>query len=94
MAQADQTARNRADFRFAALVLCTGILIGLRYHLALWTFDEHGFSELSDRLPYWDFTNLWAGGRMALDGHVAWLFDVDSYRAALRRMFSPDLPNQ
>ncbi|WP_245521005.1 MULTISPECIES: glycosyltransferase family 87 protein [unclassified Mesorhizobium] len=94
MAQADQTARNRSDFRFAALVLCTGILIGLRYHLALWTFDEHGFSELSDRLPYWDFTNLWAGGRMALDGHVAWLFDVDSYRAALRRMFSPDLPNQ
>ncbi|UVK55478.1 DUF2029 domain-containing protein [Mesorhizobium sp. AR02] len=94
MAPVDQTARNRSDLRFAALVLCTGILIGLRYHLALWTFDEHGFSELSDRLPYWDFTNLWAGGRMALDGHVAWLFDVDTYRAALRQMFSPDLPNQ
>jgi len=94
MVPVDQTARNRSDLRFAALVLCTGILVGLRYHLALWTFDEHGFSELSDRLPYWDFTNLWAGGRMALDGHVAWLFDVDTYRAALRRMFSPDLPNQ
>jgi hypothetical protein len=31
---------------------------------------------------------------MALDGHVAFLFDADTYRAALRRMFSPDLPNQ
>ncbi|WP_137928996.1 glycosyltransferase family 87 protein [Mesorhizobium comanense] len=94
MAPLDQTVRNRSDFRFAALVLCTGILVGLRYHMALWTFEPNGFSELSDRLPYWDFTNLWAGGRMALDGHVAWLFDVDTYRAALRRMFSPDLPNQ
>ncbi|WP_246681185.1 glycosyltransferase family 87 protein [Mesorhizobium sp. B2-6-1] len=94
MAPANETAPSRSDLRFAALVVCTGILIGLRYHLALWTFDAHGFSELSDRLPYWDFTNLWAGGRMALDGHVAFLFDVDSYRAALRRMFSPDLPNQ
>ncbi|TPM22885.1 DUF2029 domain-containing protein [Mesorhizobium sp. B2-2-2] len=94
MAPANETAHSRSDLRFAALVVCTGILIGLRYHLALWTFDAHGFSELSDRLPYWDFTNLWAGSRMALDGHVAFLFDVDSYRAALRRMFSPDLPNQ
>jgi hypothetical protein len=94
MAPVNQTAPNRSDLRFAALVLCTGILIGLRYHFALWTFDEHGFSELSDRLPYWDFTNLWAGGRMALDGHVAFLFDMDTYRAALRQMFSPDLPNQ
>jgi hypothetical protein len=44
MTPVNQTARNRSDLRFAALVLCTGILVGLRYHLALWTFDEHGFS--------------------------------------------------
>ncbi|MER9656659.1 DUF2029 domain-containing protein [Mesorhizobium sp. M0152] len=94
MALVNQTAPSQSDLRFGALVLCTGILIGLRYHLALWTFDEHGFSELSDRLPYWDFSNLWAGGRMALDRHVALLFDVDAYRATLRQMFSPDLPDQ
>ncbi len=93
-APVNKTPPHRSDVRFATLVLCAGILIGLRYHLALWTFDDHGFSSLSDRLPYWDFTNLWAGGRMALDGHVVWLFDVDNYRAALRQMFSPDLPDQ
>ncbi|WP_084636674.1 glycosyltransferase family 87 protein [Mesorhizobium sp. WSM3626] len=94
MAPVNQTAPFRSDIRFAALVLCTGILIGLRYHLGLWTSDERGLSVVSHGMPYWDFTNLWAGGRMALDGHVAFLFDVDSYRATLRRMFSPDLPNQ
>jgi hypothetical protein len=31
---------------------------------------------------------------MALEGNVASLFDVDAYRAALRAMFSPELPNQ
>ncbi|MBZ9769505.1 DUF2029 domain-containing protein [Mesorhizobium sp. CA6] len=60
----------------------------------LWTLDSRGFSALSHRLPYWDFTNLWAGSRMAIEGHVAVLFDVEAYRAALRAMFSPDLPNQ
>ncbi|WP_167449010.1 glycosyltransferase family 87 protein [Mesorhizobium hawassense] len=64
------------------------------YMSMLWNLDGRGFSELSHRLPYWDFTNLWAGSRMAIDGHVAVLFDVDAYRAALRAMFSPDLPNQ
>lgn len=85
---------NRSDLRFAAFVLGIGVLIGLHYHLGLWTFDAHGLSMVSHGMPYWDFTNLWAGGRMALDGHVAFLFDMDAYRAALRQMFSPDLPNQ
>lgn len=94
MAPVNQTAPNRSDARFAALVLCAGILIGLRYHVGLWTSDERGLSVVSHGMPYWDFTNLWAGGRMALDGHVAFLFDMDSYRASLRQLFSPDLPNQ
>ncbi|TIP42933.1 MAG: DUF2029 domain-containing protein [Mesorhizobium sp.] len=64
------------------------------YLTDLWNLNSKGFSELSHRLPYWDFTNLWAGSRLAIDGHVAVLFDVDAYRAALRGMFSPDLPNQ
>lgn len=94
MAPVNQTAPNRSDLRFAALVLCTGMLIGLRNHLGLWTFDERGLSVVSHGMPYWDFTNLWAGGRMTLDGRVAFLFDMDTYRATLRQMFSPDLPNQ
>lgn len=86
--------KSRGDRRFAAFVVASGIVVGLIYHLNLWTFDHKGFSILSDRLPYWDFTNLWAGSKMAIEGHVAILFDVEAYRAALRAMFSPDLPNQ
>jgi hypothetical protein len=86
--------KSRAEWRFAAFVAIAGIIVGLLYHFNLWTFDQNGFSILSDRLPYWDFTNLWAGSTMAIEGHVAWLFDVNAYRAALRAMFSPDLPNQ
>lgn len=85
---------RRLDVGLATLMLCMGLLMALGYHFQLWTLDDRGFSILSKRLPYWDFTNLWAGSRMALDGHVAYLFDVESYRAALRGMFSPELPDQ
>jgi hypothetical protein len=76
------------------LCVAAGLVIALRYQIELWQFDEKGFSILSDRLPYWDFTNLWAGSLMARQGHVGWLFDVEAYRAGLRAMFSPFLPNQ
>ncbi|TIS60155.1 glycosyltransferase family 87 protein [Mesorhizobium sp.] len=85
---------GRSDACLAAVVLLAGSVIAAYYLRALWTFDEKGFSILSGGLPYWDFSNLWAGARMALDGHVAYLFDVDAYRMTLRTLFSPDLPNQ
>lgn len=88
------TLRSQAEMRFAALVVAAGLVIGLRYYAGLWIFDPNGLSQLSDRLPYWDFTNLWAGTRMAVEGHVGWLFDVEQYRSALRAMFNPALPNQ
>lgn len=80
--------------RFALLCVAAGLVIALRYEIELWTFDDTGFSVLSDRLPYWDFSNLWAGSVMAREGHVGWLFDVEAYRDGLRAMFSPLLPNQ
>ncbi|MBK8456177.1 MAG: DUF2029 domain-containing protein [Phyllobacteriaceae bacterium] len=91
-----ETARpgNPDDIRFAALVVFAGLAIAMRYLTELWTFDANGFSVMSDKLPYWDFTNLWAGSRMAISGHVADLFDVEAYRAHLRAMFSPLLPDQ
>ncbi|WP_245456253.1 glycosyltransferase family 87 protein [Mesorhizobium sp. M2A.F.Ca.ET.043.05.1.1] len=76
------------------VVSIIGLWMAEFYLSSLWTLNSKGFSELSHRLPYWDFTNLWAGSRMAMDGHVALLFDADGYRAALRGMFSPNLPNQ
>lgn len=87
-------AKSREQQCFAAFVVLSSLAVGLLYHANLWTFDANGFSILSDRLPYWDFTNLWAGSKMALQGHVRDLFDVEAYRANLRAMFSPLLPDQ
>lgn len=94
MALAAFPAKTNEQKRFALFVVLSGLAVGLIYHIQLWTFDESGFSVMSDRLPYWDFTNLWAGSKMAVEGHVGDLFNVDVYRANLRAMFSPLLPNQ
>ncbi|MCX7302762.1 MAG: glycosyltransferase family 87 protein [Hyphomicrobiales bacterium] len=75
----------------ALFVFACGMAFGFHYHVGLWTTGADGFSEVSRRLPYWDFTNLWAGSRMAIEGHVGTLFDVDAYRAELRAMFTPNL---
>ena len=85
--------RGRRDVLVAAVVFAFGAAIGVSYHTELWTFGEDGFSLTSLRLPYWDFTNLWAGSRMALDGHVDALFNVDAYRAAQRACSPRNLPN-
>lgn len=82
------------DWVYAAIVVAAGLLFGLTNQYHLWTLDENGFSVLSERLPYWDFTNLWAGSTMALNGNAAALFDAELYRAALRAMLSPLLPDQ
>lgn len=92
--QSRYALRTRREMEFAALVLAAGMLIGLRYYGALWVLDPNGFSVRFARPPYWDFTNLWAGTRMAIEGHVAWLFDMENYRSALRAIFSPALLDQ
>ena len=86
--------RSLLDVAIVTVVSIIVLWMSEVYLTGLWNLNSKGFSELSHRLPYWDFTNLWAGSRLAIDGHVAVLFDVDAYRAALRGMFSPDLPNQ
>lgn len=37
----------------------------LNFIYLTWMLDEHGLSIMSQKLPYWDFSNLWAGGRLA-----------------------------
>ncbi|PBC08476.1 glycosyltransferase family 87 protein [Mesorhizobium sp. WSM3859] len=88
--------RSRSLFDVAIVTMVSIVAFGMAdfYLRRLWTIGPDGLSALSKTLPYWDFSNLWAGGRLALDGHVDALFDVDAYRAALRGMFGPDLPNQ
>ncbi len=94
MAQAEFPIKTPEQARFALFVFLGGLVVGLIYQVQLWTLDENGFSVMSERLPYWDFTNLWAGSKLAVEGRVGDLFDVEAYRAALRAMFSPLLPNQ
>lgn len=70
------------------------LLLGLFFMKAIWTLGADGLSLTTERLPYWDFSNLWAGGRLILDGHMDWLFDPPQYRSWLRSVFSPALPDQ
>lgn len=86
--------RDRQDLQFAAVIACCGVLVGFVYQIQLWTFRPDGYSALSDRMVYWDFTNLWSGGRLAAEGRVDAIFDVEAYRSALRGWFGPGLPDQ
>ncbi len=92
--QDDFSERTRSEWRFPAFVVVAGIVVGLIYHASLWTLDSQGLSAQFERLPYWDFSNLWSGSRMAIEGHIAVLFDVDAYRSTLRAWFTPVLPDQ
>jgi len=70
------------------------IIIGAMYYLNLWKIGPDGLSIVSHTTPYWDFNNLWTGGRLALEGHVDWLFDTEKYRAEMRNLLGPHLPAQ
>ncbi|WFU08933.1 hypothetical protein QA646_16840 [Rhizobium sp. CB3090] len=85
-------SKVRLDFILAGMVAMLGMVRGL-YLTTVWVLTPDGISVVADRLPYWDFTNLWAGSLMALKGHVAYLFDMAAYRQELRVFFSPLLPD-
>jgi len=75
------------------LIICLfGIIIGASYYENLWKMGPDGLSIVSHSTPYWDFNNLWTGGRLALGGHVDWLFDTEKYRAEMRNLLGPNLP--
>ncbi len=75
-------------------LLAAVALLGLYGQLQLWQLDIDGLSQLSGRLPYWDFSNLWAGSTMALQGNVDRLFQVGAYRHELDQLFGVTLPEQ
>lgn len=87
-------AAGRQDFRLAVIMTIFVYGWGLFYFITLWTLAPDGRSATTGTTPYWDFSNLWSGGRLILDGHIDWLFDPDRYRAYIRSTFSPALPNQ
>lgn len=78
-------------FCLATAVLAT---VGVTYHVMLWTcVDAAGLSCVSHKTPYWDFLNLWQGGRLALAGSIDVLFEPETWRQLLRQAHSEALPD-
>jgi len=75
-------------------VFLLGFIIGMSFFLRLWGLDETGLSIVSGTTPYWDFNNLWTGGRLALTGQVDYIFNMDLYRPAMDALFGQDMPDQ
>ena len=78
----------------AAAIVLFGLVFSLVVLRSLWTLDASGLSQLNRKLPIWDFSNLWAGGLLALQGKVDVLFEPDLYRETLRNLFTPLLSDQ
>src|SRR4029079_11395729 len=60
-----------------------GVVLAYLYAPAVWPLDvtNHAVGR--------DFLNVWAAGRLVLDGRMALLFDADAYHAALQQMVHP-----
>ncbi|MDD5036938.1 MAG: glycosyltransferase family 87 protein [Methylococcaceae bacterium] len=63
----------------------------LRILESVWSVDADGVNSTTHNLAVWDFANLWSGGRLVSDGHLATLFDPAGFAAWQRQMFSPRL---
>lgn len=71
--------RSRRIAAVLILVLIGAVLPALSLR-AVWLQGPDQVSEASNKLPEWDFANLWAGGTLASQGETAVLFDVGAYR--------------
>ncbi len=74
-------------------VLWSSFGVMASFSLVFFAFHDsvNWISSLSHKPLSWDFTNMWFGGKLALSGQLGVLFDVDSYRAAMRAAFSPTI---
>lgn len=76
------------------LVVIIGISLGVVYYISMWSGDNGPDAQGFTKTPYWDFNNLWTGGRLALEGHVDYIFNMDQYRPAMRRLLELNVPSQ
>src|SRR3984957_19308961 len=56
------------------LILCNAVMILAMYFAHLWLFDSNGRDIATD------FVNVWAAGRLALQGHPALAWDWDVHK--------------
>ena len=54
--------------------------------------SAHGHLDWSGHALGRDFVNYWTAGHLVLEGHVAAIFDPDTFLAAEHRLFDPALP--
>jgi len=93
--RAANSISSQSSLLSAPVIICLlGVIIGASYYVNLWKMGSDGLSVVSHTTPYWDFNNLWTGGRLALEGHVNWLFDTEKYRSEMRSLLGPNLPPQ
>jgi Glycosyltransferase family 87 len=76
------------------IVILAGALLGAMLYGSIWQIAPDGRSVITGGTVYWDFSNLWFGSRLVLDGQAASLFDPDLYRSALRHTFFQSMANQ
>lgn len=72
----------------AAMLLLSSLFPAAVYVL-IWDVGPDGLMPGTMKPPTWDFTNLWAGGKLAWQGHLDILFDEIRYRDWLRTTFAP-----
>lgn len=81
-------------FLIAATII---VLIDVKNLYSLWQLDPSGLTlgiEHENKLPYWDFSNLWTGALFAREGNLSWLFDIQTYREELDAFFGVNLERQ
>ena len=64
-----------------ALFIVLGAITPLLALRINWTLDQNQLTAVSQELPEGDLSNIWAGGRLVLDGRSLDIFDVERYRA-------------
>jgi len=73
-----------------ALFILVGAITPLLALRINWTLDENQLIAGTQELPEGDFSNIWAGGRLALDGRVHDIFDIERYRGWFIENFGPN----
>lgn len=70
-----------------ALFIVLGAITPLLALRINWTLDQNQLTAVSQELPEGDLSNIWAGGRLVLDGRSLDIFDVERYRAWFTERF-------
>ncbi|HVX57454.1 MAG TPA: glycosyltransferase family 87 protein, partial [Candidatus Saccharimonadales bacterium] len=81
-----------ADLRMTRLIYAV-LSIALVIPLVRWFYwpAAHGLDVTGHQIGR-DFLNNWVGPQLAFGGHLATLFDLDGYHAALGRLFGQPVP--